>query len=128
MAVAPSDPPGCGSQFFITLKDDIDYLDGKHAVFGRVVEGEDVLDKLNEVFVDVNGRPLKDIRIRHIEILGEWIKKKTNPPSLNPVLFDGWLTFLLFTRPPPPLVPLSRGSIPRSIRPHRTSIPNQTTR
>ncbi len=71
MAVAPSSPPGCGSQFFITLKDDIEYLDGKHAVFGHVVEGEEVLDKLNEVFVDKDGRPLKDIRIRHIEILGE---------------------------------------------------------
>lgn len=62
---------GCGSQFFVTLADEIEYLDGKHAVFGHVVEGFDVLDKLNDVFVDQEGRPLKDVRIRHIEVLGE---------------------------------------------------------
>jgi peptidyl-prolyl cis-trans isomerase-like 4 len=73
MAVAPSDPPGCGSQFFVTLTDSIEYLDGKHAVFGHVVEGEDVLDKLNDAYVDQEGRPLKDIRIRHIEILGKLV-------------------------------------------------------
>ncbi|OCH94554.1 cyclophilin-like protein [Obba rivulosa] len=75
MAVAPhvdeGNKGGCGSQFFITLGDNIDYLDGKHAVFGRVVEGLDALDKINEVFVDQEGRPLKDIRIRHIEILDD---------------------------------------------------------
>ena len=74
MAVAPSiegqGQGGCGSQFFVTLADEIDYLDGKHAVFGHVVEGLDTLDKLNDVFVDQEGRPLKDVRIRHVEILG----------------------------------------------------------
>ena len=73
MAVAPAlegQKGGCGSQFFITLADNIDYLDGKHAVFGHVVEGFDTLDKLNEVFVDQDGRPFKDVRIRHVVILG----------------------------------------------------------
>ncbi|KAI0692556.1 cyclophilin-like protein [Cytidiella melzeri] len=75
MAVAPAledgTKGGCGSQFFITLADNIDYLDGKHAVFGHVVEGLDTLDKLNEVFVDQAGRPFKDVRIRHVEILDD---------------------------------------------------------
>lgn len=73
MAVAPAlegNKGGCGSQFFITLGDQIDYLDGKHAVFGHVVEGLDTLDKMNEIFVDQDGRPLKDVRIRHVVILG----------------------------------------------------------
>lgn len=73
MAVAPTiegQKGGCGSQFFITLADRIEYLDGKHAVFGHVVEGLDTLDKLNEVFTDQEGRPLKDIRIRHVVVLG----------------------------------------------------------
>lgn len=70
MAVAPTDPPGCGSQFFITLADKIDYLDGKHAVFGHVIEGLDTLDRINDAFLDKEGRPLQDIRIRHVEILG----------------------------------------------------------
>ncbi|KAI0337911.1 cyclophilin-like protein [Trametopsis cervina] len=75
MAVAPAledgTKGGCGSQFFITLGDNIDYLDGKHAVFGHVVEGLETLDKLNEVFVDQEGRPFKDVRIRHVEILDD---------------------------------------------------------
>ena len=53
MAVAPTlenHKGGCGCQFFITLAENIDYLDGKHAMFGHVVEGLDTLDKLNEVF------------------------------------------------------------------------------
>lgn len=74
MAIAPSADGvslgGCGSQFFITLADNITYLDGKHAVFGHVVEGLETLDQLNEVFTDQSGRPLKDVRIRHIEVLG----------------------------------------------------------
>jgi len=76
MAVAPAledHKGGCGSQFFITLGDNIDYLDGKHAVFGHVVEGLDTLDKLNEVFVDQDGRPFKDVRIRHVVILGTFL-------------------------------------------------------
>ncbi|KAI0940191.1 Peptidyl-prolyl cis-trans isomerase cyp6 [Taiwanofungus camphoratus] len=83
MAVAPSvdgqNKGGCGSQFFITLGEDIDYLDGKHAVFGHVVEGLDTLDKLNDAFVDKDGRPFKDIRIRHIEILDDPFE---DPPEL----------------------------------------------
>ncbi|KAK4683717.1 peptidyl-prolyl cis-trans isomerase-like 4, partial [Tremellales sp. Uapishka_1] len=71
MAVSPTTPSGCGSQFFITLADSIEYLDGKHAVFGRVIEGFETLDKINEAYLDKEGRPLQDIRIRHVEILGK---------------------------------------------------------
>ncbi|KAG9039789.1 Peptidyl-prolyl cis-trans isomerase cyp6 [Tulasnella sp. JGI-2019a] len=75
MAIAPSadgqPTGGCGSQFFITLSDNIEYLDGKHAVFGHVVEGLETLDAINEVFVDKEGRPLKDVRIRHVVILDD---------------------------------------------------------
>ena len=46
-------------QFFITLGEKIDYLDGKHAVFGLVVQvvGLETLNKLNEIFVDQDGCP-----------------------------------------------------------------------
>ncbi|WVN88546.1 uncharacterized protein L203_103757 [Cryptococcus depauperatus CBS 7841] len=84
MAVAPTDPPGCGSQFFLTLKAGIDYLDEKHVVFGRVIEGQEVLDKINEVFVDKEGRPLRDIRIRHVEILEDPFPDPTPFPSPPP--------------------------------------------
>lgn len=85
MAVAPAlegQKGGCGSQFFITLADNIDYLDGKHAVFGHVVEGLETLDKLNEVFVDQDGRPFKDVRIRHVIILGARRTCKSNTLEL----------------------------------------------
>lgn len=85
MAVAPAASTGsdgkggCGSQFFITLADEIGYLDGKHAVFGSVVEGLDTLDKLSDVYSDDTGRPLKDVRIRHVLVLDDPFP---DPPGL----------------------------------------------
>ncbi|KAF7322715.1 Peptidyl-prolyl cis-trans isomerase [Mycena chlorophos] len=83
MAVAPAleghSKGGCGSQFFVTLAENIDYLDGKHAVFGHVVEGFDTLDKLNDVFTDKEGRPFKDVRIRHVVVLDDPFP---DPPGL----------------------------------------------
>jgi peptidyl-prolyl cis-trans isomerase-like 4 len=52
----------CGSQFFITCGDNLSYLDGKQAVFGKVVEGFEVLEAINGSIVDEVGRPYKDIR------------------------------------------------------------------
>ncbi|KAG0644063.1 cyclophilin-like domain-containing protein [Tuber brumale] len=72
MATAPGRNPDervGGSQFIITTGDELDYLDGKAAVFGKVVEGFDTLEKINNAFCDGKGRPLKDIRIRHTIIL-----------------------------------------------------------
>ncbi|GAN03804.1 RNA binding protein [Mucor ambiguus] len=60
-----------GSQFFITLADDLDYLDGKYTLFGEVAEGFEVLDKMNEAFCDEKGRPYRDIRIKHTVILDD---------------------------------------------------------
>lgn len=73
MATAPAasnpDERVSGSQFIITTGDNLDYLDGKASIFGKVVEGFDVLEKINNAFCDNKGRPLKDIRIRHTIIL-----------------------------------------------------------
>jgi peptidyl-prolyl cis-trans isomerase-like 4 len=68
-----------GSQFIVTLGKDLDYLNGKAAIFGRVVEGVEVLDKINQAFVDGKGWPLKDIRIRHTIVLDD---PYPNPPGL----------------------------------------------
>lgn len=58
------------SQFVITLKDGLEEgLDEKLAVFGQIVEGKDTLDKINNAYCDQEGRPLKDIRIKHTYIL-----------------------------------------------------------
>lgn len=57
------------SQFLITTGENLDYLDGVHTVFGEVTEGFDVLDKINEAFVDTDFIPFQDIRINHTVIL-----------------------------------------------------------
>ncbi|OAA56831.1 cyclophilin-type peptidyl-prolyl cis-trans isomerase [Cordyceps fumosorosea ARSEF 2679] len=75
MATAPdtSDPDTrvAGSQFIITLGEDTDFLDGKAAIFGKVVEGFDALEKINDAIVDDKGYPLVDIRIKHTVILDD---------------------------------------------------------
>lgn len=58
-----------GSQFFITLAPDLMYLDAQHCVFGEVVEGTDILYKLNETICDEKHRPYQDIRITHTVVL-----------------------------------------------------------
>ncbi|KAK8092820.1 hypothetical protein PG999_014407 [Apiospora kogelbergensis] len=54
-----------GSQFIVTLGDHTDYLDGRASVFAKVVEGFDVLEKINAAITDKEGHPLVDIRIKH---------------------------------------------------------------
>ena len=75
MATAPGardpDERVAASQFIITMGDNLDFLDGKAAIFGKVVEGFDALEKINDVFCDDTGRPLKDIRIRHTVVLDD---------------------------------------------------------
>ena len=60
-----------GSQFFLTLDENLDYLDGQgHCVFGEVVEGlDEVVQVFNETICDSSHRPYQDIRITHMVIL-----------------------------------------------------------
>ncbi|KAF8963992.1 Peptidyl-prolyl cis-trans isomerase cyp6 [Entomortierella lignicola] len=60
-----------GSQFFITMADKLDYLDGRYTIFGKIAEGMDVLDKINEAYTDSKFRPFKDIRIKHTIVLDD---------------------------------------------------------
>ncbi|KAK0933032.1 Peptidyl-prolyl cis-trans isomerase-like 4 [Friedmanniomyces endolithicus] len=68
-----------GSQFIITLGDNIEQLDGKAAIFGEVAEGFDALEKINTAFIDHSGRPLQDIRILHTVVLDD---PYDDPPGL----------------------------------------------
>ncbi|CAL1269410.1 unnamed protein product [Larinioides sclopetarius] len=58
-----------GSQFFITLGENLTYLDEVHTVFGEVAEGFETLLKINEAICDPNNRPYQDILITHTVIL-----------------------------------------------------------
>ncbi|XP_056422742.1 peptidyl-prolyl cis-trans isomerase-like 4 [Hyla sarda] len=68
-----------GSQFLITTGVNLDYLDGVHTVFGEVTEGLDVLQKINETFVDKDFVPFQDVRINHTVILDDPFD---DPPGL----------------------------------------------
>ncbi|XP_063956128.1 peptidyl-prolyl cis-trans isomerase B-like [Lytechinus pictus] len=62
VAMANSGPDTNNSQFFILLTR-ARWLDGKHVVFGRVIEGMDIVDRMAEVETDDHGFPLEPIRI-----------------------------------------------------------------
>ncbi|ULU12554.1 hypothetical protein L3Y34_015663 [Caenorhabditis briggsae] len=66
-----------GSQFFITLGENLDYLDDQHTIFGQVTEGIETLEKLNEQLTDTNNKPFRDIRISHTIILDDPFEEDT---------------------------------------------------
>lgn len=49
-------PNSAGSQFFV-MHEDSPHLDGQYAAFGKLVEGEDVVDKICAVRTDYNDKP-----------------------------------------------------------------------
>ena len=69
LAMANSGPDTNGSQFFITTTDkDLSYLNGKYTIFGKVVEGQDVADKISLVPTNSNDKPVQPVIINKITI------------------------------------------------------------
>lgn len=69
LAMANSGPNTNGSQFFITVSgSDTSSLNGRHTVFGKVIDGMDVVDKISKVPVDEAGRPVHDVVIERVTI------------------------------------------------------------
>jgi cyclophilin family peptidyl-prolyl cis-trans isomerase len=67
LSMANAGPNTGGSQFFITLKDTA-WLDGKHAVFGKVSAGLEVVEAIGKVKTGPNDKPLTDVVIKKITI------------------------------------------------------------
>ena len=68
IAMANAGPNTGGSQFFINVADN-NFLDGKHPVFGKVIEGMDVVDAMSKVQTNEMDKPLKDIVIKKARVL-----------------------------------------------------------
>ena len=66
------DPDSAGSQFFI-MHADAPYLDGQYAAFGKLIEGEETLDRIAGVKTDHSDRPRSEQRMKSmtVETFGE---------------------------------------------------------
>ncbi|HUR70016.1 MAG TPA: peptidylprolyl isomerase [Candidatus Thermoplasmatota archaeon] len=80
LSMANAGPNTGGSQFFVTLARS-PHLDDRHSVFGRVVEGIEVVRAIGTVQVDTNDRPVQEVRIVKAELL-DAARGETHPGAL----------------------------------------------
>jgi cyclophilin family peptidyl-prolyl cis-trans isomerase len=68
LAMANAGPNTNGSQFFIVTVEAAPWLDGKHTVFGRVISGMDVVDRISQADRGANDRPREPVTIERVEL------------------------------------------------------------
>ena len=80
LAMANAGPNTNGSQFFITVAP-AEWLNGKHTIFGEVIEGQNVVDSISRVTTGRADRPVEPVIMESVTI-------GTSPTDLRPALFS----------------------------------------
>jgi cyclophilin family peptidyl-prolyl cis-trans isomerase len=71
LCMANAGPNTNGSQFFIVTATACPWLDGKHTVFGKVVEGQAVVDAIGATKTGAGDRPVKPEAVLAVEVLSK---------------------------------------------------------